>query len=442
MSIRTYFNELYEDRIGRKNYFFGLLFFIVSFFVFIVIVLLLVALLSSLNHFLSTIVVTIFMIFGFIAMVSYALFVFSLHIRRLHDTGHSGWWILLGPFAVLFNLIKSGEKDTNKYGEVPIKEAKFFDVIFNHHWGEIKINKNLKRFLQTPLLMTIIAGILVLSIAGYFGIRQYQNYQAKQIEKERQTQELLITQQKALDETKQQVENLKKQNKIEQDAKNNSDSATSMQQPISDKLPQSLLDEILQRTVKITCTSSTQTRQGSGFIMITSEDNNTWYVFTNAHVVLAGPPEDNNCVVGVPSKPDYSINKNFDGKIVDVSNKFPIIDKAVLSVAGDRGFKNGVSVMPACKFNDVKIGDKIMIVGYPAFGGSSLTATEGIISGFEETQYGSIYKTSAKIDSGNSGGTAIDNTKKCFLGMPTWATQGTFEGLGYIQSWEMINTAK
>jgi len=289
-------------------------------------------------------------------------------------------------------------------------------------------------------------GVLVIGGGSYVGIKQYQNYQAKQIEETRQTQEKeqlaqsnLKNQQEQLEKAQQEIEALK-QKQIEQE---NKPSQIIIKETTteSDKLSQSLLDEILQRTVKITCTSSTLKSQGSGFIMITSEDSNKWFVFTNAHVVLTGPPEDNNCVVGFPSKPDYSINKNFEGEIVDVSHKFPAIDKAVLSVIGDRGFKNGTSLMPTCKFDDIKIGDKITIVGYPAFGGSSLTATEGTISGFEETQYGYIYKTSAKIDSGNSGGTAINNTRKCFLGMPTWATQGTFEGLGYIQSWEMINTS-
>ncbi len=285
-----------------------------------------------------------------------------------------------------------------------------------------------------------LAVILVVSGSSYIGAKKYQNYQVKQTEKENQTQELLIAQQKALGETKQQIEDLKKQNKIEQSLRNAGNSTISTQ-PVGDKLPQSLLDEIMQRTVKITCTSSTIKSQGSGFIGVTSESSNQWFVFTNSHVAVAGPPEDNNCVVGVPSKPNYYISKNFIGVIVDVDHNFPKVDKAVLEVIGDRGFKHAKDVMPLCEFNGVKIGDKVTIAGYPAFGGSSLTVTEGIISGFEETQYGPIYKTSAKIDSGNSGGTAVDNTKKCWLGMPTWATKGTFEGLGYIQSWEMVTNS-
>lgn len=209
----------------------------------------------------------------------------------------------------------------------------------------------------------------------------------------------------------------------------------------SDELSQSVLDEILIRTVKIICTSSTLESQGSGFISITAEYSNVWYVFTNSHVAVVGEMDDYNCVVGVPEKPYYSINNNFAGEIIDVDHNYPGIDKAVLKVTGNKGMKHSKDIMPTCKFGDVRIGDKMVIVGYPAFGGSSLTATEGTISGFVETQYGPIYKTSAKIDSGNSGGIAVDKTKKCLLGMPTWATQGTFEGLGYIQSFEMLTNS-
>jgi len=67
-----------------------------------------------------------------------------------------------------------------------------------------------------------------------------------------------------------------------------------------------------------------------------------------------------------------------------------------------------------------------------------LTVTDGIVSGIEYTAYGAVYKTSAKIDRGNSGGLAIDNNSKCGIGIPTWATSGAFDGLGYIQSWDMI----
>lgn len=45
-------------------------------------------------------------------------------VRRLHDTGRSGWWLLLsfapfGVFILLMFLISNGDKETNKYGDNP-----------------------------------------------------------------------------------------------------------------------------------------------------------------------------------------------------------------------------------------------------------------------------------------------------------------------------------
>ena len=46
----------------------------------------------------------------------------SLLVRRLHDTGHSGWfyWIvlipLIGAIILLVSLAKKGDVDTNQYG--------------------------------------------------------------------------------------------------------------------------------------------------------------------------------------------------------------------------------------------------------------------------------------------------------------------------------------
>lgn len=53
----------------------------------------------------------------------------SLHIRRLHDLGYSGWWILCSNvplvnlilFFILF--LKKGEPNENKYGK-PIGTSK------------------------------------------------------------------------------------------------------------------------------------------------------------------------------------------------------------------------------------------------------------------------------------------------------------------------------
>lgn len=62
----------------------------------------------------------------------YTLVVFvpslALSVRRLHDTGKSGWWMLItliplvGPLIMLFFMAKDSQLGTNEYGPNP-KEA-------------------------------------------------------------------------------------------------------------------------------------------------------------------------------------------------------------------------------------------------------------------------------------------------------------------------------
>jgi len=61
----------------------------------------------------------------------------------------------------------------------------------------------------------------------------------------------------------------------------------------------------------------------------------------------------------------------------------------------------------------------------------SITATEGIISGFAAD----YYVTSAKIDHGNSGGAAIEVQRDCYLGIPTY-TQTDIESLARVLKWQ------
>lgn len=208
----------------------------------------------------------------------------------------------------------------------------------------------------------------------------------------------------------------------------------------SQTLSQELLNELMRRVVKITCSGSIYTNTGFGIIAISDENDTTWGVITNTHVVLADTPDKTTCTVGLPTPPNYSISQYFSVNLITAARPYPTIDGAFLYVKnGLTGFKHlSNEIMPWCKRADVKIGDKVNLFGYPSYGGSSLTMTDGIVSGVETTQYGPIYKTSAKIDSGNSGGLAIDVNSKCTLGMLTWGVVGTFEGLGYIQSFEMI----
>ena len=75
------------------------------------------------------------------------------------------------------------------------------------------------------------------------------------------------------------------------------------------------------------------------------------------------------------------------------------------------------------------IGDRILILGYPGIGATdSITATEGIVSGFDDE----YYITSAKIEKGNSGSAAIHIERDCLLGLPTRVVPGKLESLARI----------
>ena len=81
------------------------------------------------------------------------------------------------------------------------------------------------------------------------------------------------------------------------------------------------------------------------------------------------------------------------------------------------------------------VGAQIVILGYPAIGAKkSLTATEGIISGYDND----YFISSAKVDKGNSGGAAIWLENNCYLGIPTKVFAGTAETLARILDMQAI----
>ena len=65
---------------------------------------------------------------GLIAFLALLLPTVSVSVRRLHDIGKSGWWILLaiipivnfiGIFVILVLTLMEGEEHPNQYGNVP-----------------------------------------------------------------------------------------------------------------------------------------------------------------------------------------------------------------------------------------------------------------------------------------------------------------------------------
>lgn len=137
----NYIKKLYSGRISRKNYGFGLLFLVGSF---ILLIAIFASMLSSDSSSFGVFIIIIL-------YAVYIVFLLSLHVRRFHDLGDSGWRVLLFliPLVNLIILISllatKGKDEANKYGEVPSKSIKFFDAIFNRSFivsATTESNKN------------------------------------------------------------------------------------------------------------------------------------------------------------------------------------------------------------------------------------------------------------------------------------------------------------
>ncbi len=213
-------------------------------------------------------------------------------------------------------------------------------------------------------------------------------------------------------------------------------------------LPQNLLNQIMSRIVWVHCEDSNgrYERSGSGTIGLTKNSAKGLTITTNFHVT--GSPTS-FCIVKFPEAPSYAkLGIPRLALIGKYDPNYPEVDIALLHLF-DAKEKFDAFPIPYCQSSEIKIGDRITLLGYPSFGGNTLTITDGIISGTIQTKWGPRYKTSAKIDLGNSGGLAIDNNNRCVIGIPTWTkfggelgeALGTGESLGQIQSWEIIKTS-
>jgi S1-C subfamily serine protease len=158
-------------------------------------------------------------------------------------------------------------------------------------------------------------------------------------------------------------------------------------------------------------------------------------ILTNAHVVL---PDKNFKVdaltISPTINPDDKPEPLYYAKVVQADAN---LDLAVLKISTDLA-GNPID-MASLQFPFVKIGnsdelslgDKITILGYPGIGGDTITLTSGEVAGFtSESQYGNraFIKTSATIAGGNSGGLGADKDGN-LVGIPTQLGSGGDSGI-------------
>ena len=84
----------------------------------------LVLMLQIMVYFFKGLFLTVSIVFGFFTLLPNL----GVSARRLHDTGRSAWYLLLGfvPFIgfilLLYYFLQPGDTNKNEYGDVPNKE--------------------------------------------------------------------------------------------------------------------------------------------------------------------------------------------------------------------------------------------------------------------------------------------------------------------------------
>lgn len=202
--------------------------------------------------------------------------------------------------------------------------------------------------------------------------------------------------------------------------------------------------DIFSSVVKVVCENDDFFTTGSG-----TNFEKSGFVLTNKHVI----EEMNSCVVGFPNPVSGLIEEAYwANPIIDkddvsghdlayLSIESPVFDKEY-NIYGyfdkyiDAQFSY-FNIEDSCFDRAIQLGDALFIIGYPYLSGGALTITDGLVSSLYSPD-GYII-TSAKINSGNSGGLAI-NKNGCYIGVPT-ATYHEEEGeyLGEIIDAEFVN---
>ena len=310
-------------------------------------------------------------------------------------------------------------------------------------------------------------------------LNQQEALEKTQEENER-IQELILNQQEALEKTPEELE------KVENEATRISEHVNSSAIPTNNS-PENNLTDLIElwkpQVAKIICSFdglgdisnyygiSDIKQAGSGYLIeiefrsdkTGKVDERSYAIATNAHVVLT-PPQSNisayyskgkyrdifasSCEISFTDHPTIYKTVNvqngellttpagigyiihFQDYIGDPSG----VDFALVKIKNpDMYIKQNVGSLSSC--SEIKLGEKIATFGFPGIGSKrGITVTEGIISGEEEN----YYVTSAKIDSGNSGGIAISVDNNCFIGTLTATAVGEAESLGRILKTEYL----
>jgi len=300
------------------------------------------------------------------------------------------------------------------------------------------------------------AVLVVGTMIIFFVVSKYSKNKISLIQKDEQIQTMLLSHQKSIEKLEEEmdyfrldneseVDEIKKkleqeeiirkamESKREVENKISQQKISTLEKQFSEKTSAPNLSLIIKewqpRIAYITCDfqmGNSPLHYGtSGSGVVIKFDNEPIEILTNRHVLLSSAMYAlNSCSIKLPNNNEFSVS----AKSVEVSAS--AYDWGVLIINNPNSNLTNLAdqTLDICSQKPT-LGDEIIVLGYPSIGSqNSVTATDGIISGFD----GDYFITSAKVEQGNSGGAAILAKDNCFLGIPTFASLGQVESLARI----------
>lgn len=183
---------------------------------------------------------------------------------------------------------------------------------------------------------------------------------------------------------------------------------------------------------------------GSGSVLTTNG-----YILTNFHVI--GDPETGQLYnragrILIAISPPSLREPPQVQYIAQVVQENQALDLALLKIVSTQDGTPlpdnlGLTTIPVGNSDTVKIGHELSIIGFPGLGGDTVTFTKGTVSGFLTDTGENWIKTDAELNSGNSGGTAINRAGE-LIGIPSAAASETIGPPGKIGLVRPVNLAQ
>jgi S1-C subfamily serine protease len=195
------------------------------------------------------------------------------------------------------------------------------------------------------------------------------------------------------------------------------------------------LENALSATVEI----STDTGSGSGCLV--SPDG---YIITGLHVITGTTGEVSDKIFASMNLSNfYPPQELFRVEIVHVSESEDLALLKIVSGLYDQPLPDlyDFPYFQLALKRPVSLGQPLSFLGYPQIGSegsrASISLTKGIVSGFDTVDYGYLIKTDGEINSGNSGGAAI-NEDYVLIGFPMSVISDDGGQIAYIHPVELI----